>query len=48
MGMLKVIIAFTIIGVMELITKFKDKNDERCFEIAMAILMAGWVIHDGW
>lgn len=48
MGMIKVFIAFMIIGIMEVITKFKDKTDERCFEIAMAILFAGWIFREGW
>lgn len=48
MGTAKVLIAFTIIGIMEIITKFKDKNDERCFEISMSILMAAWILRDGW
>lgn len=48
MAILKVIISFIVIGLMENFVKFKDKNDERCFEIAMSILMAGWIFHSGW
>lgn len=48
MGTAKVFIAFTVIAIMEIITKFKDKNDERCFEISMSILMAAWILRDGW
>lgn len=48
MGIAKVLIAFTAIGIMEIITKFKDKNDQRCFEISMSILMAAWILRDGW
>lgn len=48
MGFLKVAIAAIVIGVMELITEFKDKEDRRCFEIAMSILLAGWIVCNGW
>ena len=46
--MLKVVIASVIIGVMEMITKFKNDDDKRCFEIAMSILMTGWIMREGW
>ena len=48
MALTKVVIAFTIIGLLERWVKFKDKDDERCFEIAMSILMAGWIFQSGW
>ena len=48
MGILKVAIAFAIIGIMEKITTWPDKNEKYCFEIAMSILMAGWIMHNGW
>lgn len=48
MGLIKVTIAFVVISTLELITKFKDKQDERCFEIAMSILFAGWIISGQW
>ena len=48
MGMVKVLIAVTVIGIMEVIAKFEDKNDKRCFEISMSILMAAWILQEGW
>jgi len=48
MGIIKVVFSFVIIGLIEQWTKFKDKNDERCFEIAMSILMAAWIVRNGW
>lgn len=48
MGILKVAISFVLIGVMECIVEWPDKKEKYCFEIAMSILMAGWIIHSGW
>lgn len=55
MGIIKVIIAFAIIGSLEsIIIKDKKDNEEevrsdkRCFEIAMSILMAAWIMRNGW
>lgn len=48
MGMLKVAIAFVLIGFMEVIVKWPDKKEKYCFEISMSILMAGWIMHNGW
>ena len=44
----KVLIAITVIGIMEIITKFKDKSEKHSFELSMAILMAAWILRDGW
>ena len=48
MRMIKVGISFLLIALLELIAKFQDKNEKFTFEIAMSILMAAWVIGDGW
>lgn len=48
MGMIKFVIAFTIIAIMEAIAMIKDKDDRRCFEISMSILMAAWILREGW
>ena len=48
MGLLKIVIAVFAIGIMEIITKFEDKQEKQCFEIAMAILFAGWIINGQW
>ena len=45
---LKVVIAFVVIGFLEKIAAFNDKNEQYCFEISMSILMAGWILHNGW
>lgn len=48
MGLVKVLIAFVLIAVMEKITDWKEKQEKYCFEIAMSILMAGWIVRTGW
>ena len=48
MGMVKVLIAFVLIGIMEKIPNWKEKQEKYCFEIAMSILMTGWIMRDGW
>ena len=48
MGMAKVFVAFTLIGILEVIANFKDKSEKRSFELSMAILMAAWILRDGW
>ena len=48
MGIVKIVIAFVVISTMEIITKFKDKWDERTFEISMSILFAAWIISGAW
>ena len=47
MGMAKVFVAFTLIGILEVIARFKDKDEKRCFELSMSILMAAWILRDG-
>ena len=48
MGVLKMVVAFVIIGLAESIADWNDKNEKYCFEIAASILMAGWIMRDGW
>lgn len=50
MGIIKVIIALVIIGSLESIFDKKETttSDRHCFEIAMSILMAAWIIRSGW
>ena len=48
MGMVKVFIAFTIIAILEVIANFKDKDEKHCFELSMALLMAAWILKEGW
>ncbi len=48
MGMAKVFVAFTLIGILEVIARFKDKSEKHTFELSMAILMAAWILRDGW
>ena len=48
MGTVKIVIAFIAIAIMEMIAKFKDKWDERTFEISMSILFAAWIISGAW
>ena len=48
MGMIKVLIAFVLIAILESITNWKHDDDKRCFEIAMSILMAAWIARSGW
>ncbi|MBQ6721545.1 MAG: hypothetical protein IJQ88_05195 [Clostridia bacterium] len=45
--MLKVLIAFIVIGSMEALVKWDDKRTKYCFEIAMSILMGAWIISGG-
>lgn len=48
MGILKVVIAIAIIGGTEAIATWKDLYEVYVFEIAMAILMAAWILREGW
>ena len=45
--MLKVLIAFIVIGSTEALVKWDDKRTKYCFEIAMSILMGAWIISGG-
>ena len=40
--------AFVLIAIMERIPDWKETQEKYCFEIAMSILMAGWIMHNGW
>ena len=48
MGIIKVLSAFVLIAAMEVIVPWKEKQEKYCFEIAMSILMAGWIMRSGW
>ena len=48
MGIVKVLIAFVLIAIMEKIPDWKENQEKYCFEIAMSILMAGWIVRTGW
>lgn len=47
-GLLKVLVAVVLIAIAEMTAAIKDKQERLCFEITMAILMAGWIMRDGW
>lgn len=46
--LVKVLIAVVLIGIMEIIPDWKEQQEKYCFEISMSILMAGWIMCDGW
>lgn len=48
MGILKVVIAIAIIGSTEAIANWEDRNEVYIYKIAMAILMAAWILREGW
>ena len=48
MGILKVVTAIVIIGGAEAIANWKDRDEVYVYEIAMAILMAAWILREGW
>lgn len=48
MGIAKVFIAIMLIGILEMTIEFEDKKDGYSFELSMAILMAAWILRDGW
>ena len=48
MRLVKVLIAVVLIGIMEIIPDWKEQQEKYCFEISMSILMAGWIMCDGW
>lgn len=51
-GVQRVVIAVTVIVLLEYLAKWlkawKDPWDARTFEISMCILMAAWILREGW
>ncbi len=48
MGMIKVLVAFVMIAAAERFTPWPNDHEKYCFEISMSILMAGWIMNNGW